>query len=218
MTAWSDHVRAYRVRHPEKTYRQAVRDAKPSYQRSCNKTNVKKKIKDMSQAQLQRVCNAIEGLNHVAPPPRPAPPRPPARVEEKYIMMKKKKTAIPVKSRQEKPKLPSHTPPKKPPTVYQEKALERRLDKIFDTIIKPIGGYFATNSWTYEKNVKKLLDKWVPKIIEREEKTGNISKEYKKKMRRRIAGYFKVTKRDNIPKTSKSDYDELMQKLRDNYA
>ena len=63
-----------------------------------------------------------------------------------------------------------------------------------------------------------MLDTWVPKIIEREEKTGNISKEYKKKMRRRIAGYFKVTKRDNIPKTSRSDFDELNKKLRDNYG
>lgn len=105
--------------------------------------------------------------------------------------------------------MPTRSAPKKPSTVYQQKALERKLTLINEKAIMPAIGYLAQNQWFYDKSKDMLLKTWLSKIIKKEA-SPNLSVAERKNAEKFIKGLYKVINPKDLPKTSKDKYDKII--------
>ena len=126
------------------------------------------------------------------------------------------KSTVKPRLQRAKQSMPSRKPPVVASTVYEQKALERRLITINEKAIGPVLGYFSQNQWTYDDNKDKFLNKWLPKIISTEG-SASLNKEQKRNAVNFIKGLYKVKNPKDLPKTSKDKYEKLLTVLEKKY-
>ncbi len=126
------------------------------------------------------------------------------------------KSAVKPKLQRAKQSMPTRKPPSAPSTVYQQKQLERKLTEINRKAIIPVMGYLAQNQWTYDDKKDAFLNKWLPKIINKEG-SDSLNANQKRNAVNFIKGLYKVLNPKDLEKTSKAKYDRLLTVLEKKY-
>jgi hypothetical protein len=181
------------------------RDTLQAIARELRKTNKTKKTPKTQQVAIKmrtpepdRTLTIIHKRTRPGMPSRPAP----------FIKTELKSTSKP-KLSLARFSMPTRSPPQKPSTIYQQKALERKLTTINEKAILPAMGYLAQNQWFYDEKKDLLLKTWLPKIIKKEA-SPSLTVAQKKNAENFIKGLYKVINPKDLPKTTKEKYDKII--------